>query len=562
MYLDRACCCKYRVHGDIIGRYASLSESFSRSVFLCIPAFENISCFRRRCHFFCGDSLSGFHICHFHAGDILAVIFYCITALFSQVQIVPHRLFFADQSRRAVFCIDLCQIRIQRTSRYSYRRNCSLGNSGKCSRRYGWRGHSFHHHARSRFISLSYPSELDIFNRLQCCRKRQAFQTVCIIEGILFQCFYCFQSYIRQSGTFIERTHSDRLSFRQGNFLQPAKSVECIISYFCCIRQVYDFYGITYDSALLNLRHTFQVHFSQFSLAASCCLRCKIQYRTVRSQYRCRIAVFSVQDQVFTQMHREFLQVRYLCKICQIILRDLPGYQFDACHISDSHLAVFDRIFQAGAVHTDAIYQNFDHIRQIFFINRINIHIGCNDGVRSHSFSCSVFTGIPLFEYITLFFRCSRQFFSDCLVFFYFQGRCRSVFLMDLYGTGCCKYRVYRKISGRHASLSKGFSRSVFLCIPAFENISCFRRRCHFFCGDSLSGFHICHFHAGDILAVIFYCITALFSQVQIVPHRLFFSDQSCRTVFCIDLCQIRIQRTSRYSYRRDCSLGNSGKCS
>ena len=347
MYLDRACCCKYRVHGDIIGRYASLSESFSRSVFLCIPAFENISCFRRRCHLFCGDSLSGFHICHFHAGDILAIIFYCITALFSQVQIVPHRLFFSDQSRRAVFCIDLCQIRIQRTSRYGYRRNCSLGNSGKCSRRYGWRSHSFHHHARSRFISLSNPSKLDIFNRLQCCRKRQAFQTVCIIEGILFQCFYCFQSYIRQSGTFIERTHSDRLSFRQGNFLQPAKSVKCIISYFGCIRQVYDFYRITYDSALLNVRHTFQVHFSQFSLAASCCLRCKVQYRTVRSQYRCRIAVFSVQDQIFTKMHREFLQVCYLCKICQIVLCDLPGYQFDACHIGYCYLTVFDRVFQA-----------------------------------------------------------------------------------------------------------------------------------------------------------------------------------------------------------------------
>ena len=261
-------------------------------------------------------------------------------------------------------------------------------------------------------------------------------------------------------------------------------------------------------------------------------------------------------------MHREFFQVCYLCKICQIVLCDLPGYQFDACHIGYCYLTVFDRVFQAGAVHADAIYQNFDHIRLIFFVNRINIHIFCNDRIRSHRRSGSVGAGVPFFKYIPLFFRCSRQFFSDCLVFFYFQGRCRSVFLMDLYGTGCCKYRVYRKISGRHASLSKGFSRSVFLCIPAFENISCFRRRCHFFCGDSLSGFHICHFHAGDILAVIFYCITALFSQVQIVPHRLFFSDQSRRTVFCIDLCQIRIQRTSRYGYRRDCSLGNSGKCS
>ena len=347
MYLDRACCCKYRVHGDIIGRYTSLSERFTRSVFLCIPAFENISCFRRRCHLFCGDSLSGFHICHFHAGDILTVIFYCITALFSQVQIVPHRLSFADQSHRAVFCIDLCQICIQRARRYGYRRDCSLGNSGKCSRRYGRRCHSFHHHARSRFISLSNPSELDIFNRLQCCRKRQAFQAVCIIEGIFFQRFYCFQCDICQSGTFIERAHSDRLGFRQGNFLQPAKSVECIISYFCCIRQVYDFYRITYDSALLNLRHTFQVHFSQFSLAASGCLRCKVQYRTVWSQYRCRIAVFSVQDQIFTQMHREFFQVRYLCKICQIVLCDLPGYQFDARHIGYCHLAVLDRIFQA-----------------------------------------------------------------------------------------------------------------------------------------------------------------------------------------------------------------------
>ena len=175
MYLDRACCCKYRVHGDIIGRYTSLSERFSRSVFLCIPAFENISCFRRRCHFFCGDSLSGFHICHFHAGDILAVIFYCITAFFSQVQIVPHRLFFSDQSRRAVVCIDLCQIRIQRSSRYGYRRDRSLGNSAKCSRCYGRRCHSLHHHACSRFISLSNLSELDIFNRLQCRRQCQAF---------------------------------------------------------------------------------------------------------------------------------------------------------------------------------------------------------------------------------------------------------------------------------------------------------------------------------------------------------------------------------------------------
>ena len=261
-------------------------------------------------------------------------------------------------------------------------------------------------------------------------------------------------------------------------------------------------------------------------------------------------------------MHREFLQVRYLCKICQIVLCDLPGYQFDARHISDSHLAVFDRIVQAGTVHADAIYQNFNNIRQILFVNRINIHISCNHGIRSHSFSGSVFTGIPFFEYITLFFRCSRQFFSDCLTFLHFQFCCRSVFLMDLYGTGCCKYRVYRQISGRHASLSEGFSRSVFLCIPAFENISCFRRRCHFFCGDSLSGFHICHFHAGDILTVIFYCITALFSQVQVVPHRLSFADQSRRAVFCIDLCQICIQRARRYSYRRDCSLGNSGKCS
>ena len=562
MYLDRACCCKYRVHGDIIGRYASLSESFPRSVFLCIPAFENISCFRRRCHSFCGDSLSGFHICHFHAGDILTVIFYCITALFSQVQVVPHRLSFADQSRRAVFCIDLCQICIQRARRYSYRRDCSLGNSGKCSRCYGRRSHSFHHHAGSCFISLSCLSELDIFNRLQCRRESQAFQAVCIIEGILFQCFYCFQCDIRQSGTFIERAHSDRLSFRQGNFLQPAKSVKCIVPYFGCIRQVYDFYRITYDSALLNLRHTFQVHFSQFSLAASCCLRRKVQYRTVRSQYGCRIAVFSVQDEVFTQMHREFFQVRYLCKICQIVLCDLPGYQFDARHIGYCHLAVLDRIFQAGTVHADAIYQNFDHIRQIFFVNRINIHISCNHGIRSHSFSGSVFTGIPFFEYITLFFRCSRQFFSDRLTFLHFQFCCGSVFLMDLYGTGCCKYRVYRQISGRYTSLSESFPRSVFLCIPAFENISCFRRRCHSFCGDSLSGFHICHFHAGDILTVIFYCITALFSQVQVVPHRLSFADQSRRAVFCIDLCQICIQRARRYSYRRDCSLGNSGKCS
>ena len=196
MYLDRACCCKYRVHSDIIGRYTSLSERFPRSVFLCVPAFENISCFRRRCHFFCGDSLSGFHICHFHAGDILAVIFYCITAFFSQIQVVPHRLFFADQSHRAVFCIDLCQICIQRARRYSYRRDCSLGNSGKCSFCYRRRCHTFQHQAGSRFISLSNLSKLDIFNRLQCRRKRQALQTVCIIEGILFQRFYRFQCHI------------------------------------------------------------------------------------------------------------------------------------------------------------------------------------------------------------------------------------------------------------------------------------------------------------------------------------------------------------------------------
>ena len=170
MYLDRACCCKYRVHGDIIGRYASLSESFSRSVFLCIPAFENISCFRRRCHFFCGDSLSGFHICHFHAGDILAVIFYCITALFSQVQIVPHRLSFADQSRRAVFCIDLCQICIESTYRYSHSRDFVLRNPGKCSFCHFRRCHSFHHQSGSHFISLACRTKFDIFNRLDGCR--------------------------------------------------------------------------------------------------------------------------------------------------------------------------------------------------------------------------------------------------------------------------------------------------------------------------------------------------------------------------------------------------------
>ena len=170
MYLDRACCCKYRVHGDIIGRYASLSESFSRSVFLCIPAFENISCFRRRCHLFCGDSLSGFHICHFHAGDILTVIFYCITALFSQVQIVPHRLSFADQSRRAVFCIDLCQICIESTYRYSHSRDFVLRNPGKCSFCHFRRCHAFHHQSGSHFISLACRTKFDIFNRLDGCR--------------------------------------------------------------------------------------------------------------------------------------------------------------------------------------------------------------------------------------------------------------------------------------------------------------------------------------------------------------------------------------------------------
>ena len=445
-------CCKYRVYRKISGRHASLSKGFSRSVFLCIPAFENISCFRRRCHLFCGDSLSGFHICHFHAGDILAIIFYCITALFSQVQIVPHRLFFSDQSRRAVFCIDLCQIRIQRTSRYSYRRNCSLGNSGKCSRRYGWRGHSFHHHARSRFISLSNPSELDIFNCLQCCRKRQAFQTVCIIEGILLQCFYCFQSYIRQSGTFIERTHSDRLSFRQGNFLQPAKSVECIIPYFGCIRQVYDFYRITYDSALLNLRHTFQVHFSQFSLAASCCLRCKVQYRTVRSQYRCRIAVFSVQDQIFTKMHREFLQVCYLCKICQIVLCDLPGYQFDARHISYSHLAVFDRIFQTRSIHADSIYQTFNNIRQIFFPLRVQIDFSINYCLSGYFVTGSVFFRVPAGEEIPLFRRCCRQIVSDCLTFFHLDRRYGAVLLVNVYIGHFGIDRIYRQIFRHRAS--------------------------------------------------------------------------------------------------------------
>ena len=339
-------CCKYRVYRKISGRHASLSKGFSRSVFLCIPAFENISCFRRRCHLFCGDSLSGFHICHFHAGDILAIIFYCITALFSQVQIVPHRLFFSDQSRRAVFCIDLCQIRIQRTSRYSYRRNCSLGNSGKCSRRYGWRGHSFHHHARSRFISLSNPSELDIFNRLQCCRKRQAFQAVCIIEGIFFQRFYCFQCDICQSGTFIERAHSDRLGFRQGNFLQPAKSVECIISYFCCIRQVYDFYRITYDSALLNLRHTFQVHFSQFSLAASGCFRCKIQYRRIFSEHGRCTSGLSDQFQSASQLHMKILQIGQGCDVCQICLCNRTGYQIQTGHCGSFRSAGGYRRFQ------------------------------------------------------------------------------------------------------------------------------------------------------------------------------------------------------------------------
>ena len=206
---------------------------------------------------------------------------------------------------------------------------------------------------------------------------------------------------------------------------------------------------------------------------------------------------------------------------------------------------------------------SYFHYRwNILLEDRVEIHIFSNHRVRSHCRSGSVCAGVPAFEEISFFCRCCRQVFSDRLTFLYFQFCCGSIFLMYLDRACCCKYRVHGDIIGRYASLSESFSRSVFLCIPAFENISCFRRRCHFFCGDSLSGFHICHFHAGDILAVIFYCITALFSQVQIVPHRLFFADQSCRTVFCIDLCQIRIQRTSRYSYRRNCSLGNSGKCS
>ena len=346
MYLDRACCCKYRVHGDIIGRYASLSEGFSRSVFLCIPAFENISCFRRRCHFFCGDSLSGFHICHFHAGDILTVIFYCITALFSQVQIVPHRLSFADQSRRAVFCIDLCQICIQRARRYSYRRDCSLGNSGKCSRCYGRRSHSFHHHAGSCFISLSCLSELDIFNRLQCRRESQAFQAVCIIEGILFQCFYCFQCDIRQSGTFIERAHSDRLSFRQGNFLQPAKSVKCIVPYFGCIRQVYDFYRITYDSAGQDLGHAAKFHRSERALAASGRLRCKIQYRRIFSEHGRCTSGLSDQFQSASQLHMKILQIGQCRDIGKICLCNRTGYQIQTGHCGSFRSACGHCCFQ------------------------------------------------------------------------------------------------------------------------------------------------------------------------------------------------------------------------